>query len=127
MSVDDVREAAEAAPYIVHTCSSTVRTGQAEHTETDYDDLEDDERDIPDGLAEVVAMFPGGRRVAYIPFESPEREKREAELRESLALREAWWAECRVSAAAHEVERARQAARWAEWCARSAANCRAAA
>ncbi|WP_414900428.1 hypothetical protein [Rhizobium cremeum] len=127
MSSDDIREAAEAAPYIVHTCSSTVRTGQAEHIEADYDDLEDDERDIPDGLAEVVAMFPGGRRVDYIPFESPEREKREAELRESLARKEAWWAECRVSAAACEVERARQAARWAEWCARSAATCRAAA
>lgn len=124
---DDIREAAEAASYIVHTCSSTVRTGQAEHIETDYDDLEDDERDILDDLAEVVAMFPGGRRVAYIEFESPEREKRQAELRESLARREAWWAECRVSAAAREVERARQAARWAEWCARSAANCRAAA
>lgn len=126
-SSDVIREAAEAAPYNVHTCSSTVRTGQAEHIEADYDDLEDDERDIPDGLAEVVAMFPGGRRVDYIPFESPEREKREAELRESLARKEAWWAECRVSAAAREVERARQAARWAEWCARSAANCRAAA
>lgn len=124
---DDIREAAEAASYIVHTCSSTVRTGQAEHIEADYDDLEDDERDIPDGLAEVVAMFPRGRRVDYIPFESPEREKREAELRESLARKEAWWAECRVSAAAREVERARQAARWAEWCARSAANCRVAA
>lgn len=126
-SSDDIRAAAEAAPYIVHTCSSTVRTGQAEHIETDYDDLEDDERDIPDDLAAVVSMFRGGRRVAYIPFESPEREKRQAELRESLARREAWWAECRVSAAAREVERAGQAARWAEWCARSATNCRAAA
>ncbi|MDP9559944.1 UNVERIFIED_ORG: hypothetical protein J2740_001114 [Rhizobium nepotum] len=124
---DDIRKAAEAASYIVHTCSSTVRTGQAERIETDYDDLEVDERDISDDLAEVIAMFPGGRRVAYIEFESPEREKRQAELRESLTRREAWWAECRVSAAAREVERARQAARWAEWCARSAANCRAAA
>lgn len=116
LSEDDIRDVVAAATegtYIVHTCRPTVPQGQADHIETDLEELEDDKRDIPEDLAEVVAMFPGGRRVAYIGFESGAEVSRRAARRAELDQNEARWAECRVSAAAREVESARQAAHWA--------------
>lgn len=91
MSPDDIREAAEAACYIVHTCSSTVR-------ETGDDSPDDDEEmppeEIDDDLREVAALFEGGTVVRLKPrppadddeitFESPAavawREKMRAEI-----------------------------------------------
>lgn len=100
MSADDVREAAEAAPYIVHTCRPTVLS----------DDEEVDEEELDDDVMSIVKLFEGGKVVRLkprtpteddeIPFEAPDRERRCAELRESLARSEARWAEWRASAAA---------------------------
>ncbi|WP_418137975.1 hypothetical protein [Agrobacterium sp. El2ro-1b] len=108
-SADDIRAAAEAAPYIVHTCSSTVQTGQAELPDETVHDIDDTD------LKEIAAIF-GGTVVRLkprppteddeIPFESPEREKRQAAVRESLARSEARWAEWRASAAAHDCRAA---------------------
>jgi hypothetical protein len=91
MSPDDIREAAEAACYIVHTCSSTVREG--------HDDIPDGDEEVPpeeldEDAADFVALFEGGTVVRLrphppvdddeIPFESPAveawREKLRAEI-----------------------------------------------
>jgi hypothetical protein len=97
VSSDDIREAAEAAPYIVHTCRPTVR----------HEDEEVDEEELDDDVMSIVKLFEGGKVVRLkprspaeddeIPFEAPDRERRCAELRESLARSEARWAEWRAS------------------------------
>lgn len=102
MSSDDIREAADAACYIVHTCRPTVRHG----------DEEVGEEELDDDVKSIVAMFEGATVVRLkpppateddeIPFEAPDRERRCAELRESLARSEARWAEWRASAAASD-------------------------
>lgn len=96
MSSDDIREAAEAACYIVHTCRPTVR----------HEDEEVDEEELDDHVMSIVKLFEGGKVVRLkprsptedddIPFEAPHRERRCAELRESLARSEARWAEWRA-------------------------------
>lgn len=100
MSDEDIREAAEAATYILDTCRPTVRH---EDEEVDADELDDD-------VKSIVALFEGATVVRLkprppseddkIPFEAPDRERRYAELRESLARSEARCAEWRASAAA---------------------------
>ena len=89
------------ALYIVHTCRPTVR----------HDDEEMDEEELDDDVMSIVKLFEGGKVIRLkprppaeddeIPFESPDRERRCAELRESLARSEARWAEWRASAAAN--------------------------
>ena len=102
MSDEDIREAAEAATYILDTCRPTVR----------HEDEEVDEEELDDDVRSIVALFEGGKVVRLkprppteddeIPFEAPDRERRCAELRESLARSEARWAEWRASAAADD-------------------------
>ncbi|RVO61810.1 hypothetical protein [Sinorhizobium meliloti] len=92
MSADDIREAAEAAPYIVHTCRPTVPEPR---NENDTAQLENDDRELSEDVAEIVRMFPGARRVVYIGFESSERLARQARMRSSLAEKEAHWAQWR--------------------------------
>lgn len=101
-SSDDIRAAAEAAPYIVHTCRPTVR----------HEDEEVDDEELDDDMRSIVALFEGATVIRLkprppteddeIPFEAPDRERRCAELRESLARSEARWAEWRASAAASD-------------------------
>lgn len=102
MSADDVREAAEAAPYIFNTCRPTVR----------HEDDEVDEEELDDDVKSIVALFEGATVIRLkprppteddeIPFEAPDRERRCVELRESLARSEARWAKWRASAAASD-------------------------
>jgi len=102
MSSDDIREAAEAAPYIVHTCSSTVPAHEDGDEEVLPEELDDD-------LREVVSLFEGATvvRLAHrpraedddIPFEAPDIEAGWAKMRADLAASEARWAEWRASAA----------------------------
>ncbi|RWX18314.1 hypothetical protein EHI42_08760 [Rhizobium hidalgonense] len=89
MSEDDIREAAEAAPYIVHTCSSTVPTGGDADEEVPPEELDDN-------LREVVSLFEGGTVVRLmprspaeedeIPFEAPDVVARWAKMRADLAV-----------------------------------------
>ena len=106
LSSDDIREAAEAAPYIVHTCGSTVRdldfASQSTDEEVPLEELDDD-------LREVVSLFEGATVVRLalrptddddeIPFEEPAGVAWREKLRADLAAREARWAEWRASAA----------------------------
>jgi hypothetical protein len=126
-SSDDIRAAAEAAPYIVHTCSSTVRAGQAE---------------LPDDtdMREILEIF-GGTVVRLkprplteddeIPFESSSVEAKRAEVQASLAAAAGEW-RALVAAqgldAARRIDADRQRERYAAYLARErAANCRVAA
>lgn len=102
MSDEDIREAAEAATYILDTCRPTVR----------HEDDEVDEEELDDDVKSIVALFEGATVIRLkprppteddeIPFEAPDRERRCAELRESLARSEARWAEWRASAASSD-------------------------
>lgn len=107
MSSDDIREAAEAACYIVHTCSSTVQTGQAElpdETVHDIDDIDSKE------FAEIF----GGKVVRLkprppteddkIPFETDEQAEQEARMRAIQEAHEPGWAKRRLSAPYHPSE-----------------------
>ncbi|WP_312887700.1 hypothetical protein [Rhizobium laguerreae] len=92
-SSDDIREAAEAAPYIVHTCRPTVPTGGNAEEEVPPEELDDN-------LREVVSLFEGGTVVRLaprpteeddeIPFEAPAvvawREKLRAQIDASAVV-----------------------------------------
>ena len=98
VSDNDIREAADAACYIVHTCRPTVRE---EDEEVDEDELDDDTKSL-------VRLFEGGTVVKLapppfseddeIPFEAPRIETAWAKMRADLAASEARWAEWRASA-----------------------------
>lgn len=102
MSSDDIREAAEAAPYMVHTCSPTVPAPGNDDEEVPPEELDED-------AADLAALFEGGTVVRLtprppteddeIPFESPAIVARWAKMRADLAASEARWAEWRASAA----------------------------
>ncbi len=78
VSTDDIREAAEAAPYIVHTCRPSVRD---EEDEVGHGDDQVLPEELDDDLREIAALFAGGTVVRLrprptdaadeIPFESP--------------------------------------------------------
>ncbi|MGF0539905.1 hypothetical protein ACQQ2Q_18045 [Agrobacterium sp. ES01] len=102
LSSDDIREAAEAAPYMVHTCSPTVPAPGNDDEEVPPEELDED-------AADLAALFEGGTVVRLtprppteddeIPFESPAIVARWAKMRADLAASEARWAEWRASAA----------------------------
>lgn len=108
MSSDDIREAAEAAPYIVHTCRPTVPTGTPDQLEEceieDEEELEDDVKEFFRffGGATVIRLIPRPpTEDDKIPFETVEDAAREARM---LAIQEAYepgWAKCRRSAPYH--------------------------
>lgn len=103
-SEDDIREAAEAACYIVHTCSSTVPTPGEDDEEVPPEELDEDARDL-------VALFEGGTVVRLmprptdeedaIPFEAPSDVAWREKLRRSLAEKEALWLSKRPSLTSH--------------------------
>jgi len=88
MSSNEICEAAEAACYIVHTCSSTVRDASEEPPP---DDSEVPLEELDDETREVVQLFPGARIVKFgdehdeIPFEAPGIVARRAKMRADLA------------------------------------------
>jgi len=102
MSSDDIREAAEAAPYMVHTCRPTVPAHADGDEEVPPEEVDDD-------LREVVSLFDGATVVRLaprstddddeIPFETPDIVAWREKLRAELAASEARWAEWRASAA----------------------------
>lgn len=110
MSSDDIREAAEAACYIVHTCRPTVR-----ETDNDIDigDLEDD-------IQQIVSIFKGATVVRLkprpskeddeIPFATIEQVDSEARMRAIQDTHEPGWAKRRLSAPYHPSER------WGDTC-----------
>lgn len=89
MSSNEICEAAEAACYIVHTCSSTVRDASEEPPP---DDSEVPLEELDDEIREVVQLFPGARIVKFgdehdeIPFEAPGVAARWAKMRADLAV-----------------------------------------
>lgn len=103
-SEDDIREAAEAACYIVHTCRPTVPAHEDGDEEVPPEELDDD-------LREVVSLFEGATVVRLaprppadddeIPFESPAVEAAWMKMRADLARSEAEWAKWRATAAAY--------------------------
>ncbi len=102
MSADDIREAAEAAPYIVHTCRPTVAAHEDGDEEVPPEELNED-------AADLAALFEGGTVVRLaprstdeddeIPFEAADVVARWTKMRADLAASEARWAEWRASAA----------------------------
>lgn len=66
MSSDDIREAADAACYIVHTCRPTVPTGTPSHLADDEIGREDD---LDDDVRSVIRLFEGAIVVNEIPYE----------------------------------------------------------
>ncbi|WP_208250086.1 hypothetical protein WGT02_14825 [Rhizobium sp. T1470] len=132
---DDIREAAEAASYIVHTCSSTVREGQAELPH-DISNI------IDDPVIEEIAEIFGGKVVRLkprtpdeddeIPFESSDDEAKWAHVRANLDQRASEW-QALVAAhgltGARQIDEDRQRVRYAAYLSRqyAAAACRAAA
>ncbi|THF50380.1 hypothetical protein E6C51_10860 [Allorhizobium terrae] len=106
LSSDDIREAAEAAPYMVHTCGPTVRDFDLASPSADE---EVPPEELDEDAADLAALFEGGTVVRLtprppteddeIPFESPAIVARWAKMRADLAASEARWAEWRASAA----------------------------
>nr|WP_197027392.1 hypothetical protein [Ochrobactrum sp. UNC390CL2Tsu3S39] len=105
MSADDVREAAEAAPYIVHTCRPTVR----------HEDEEVDEEELDGDVRSILRLFEGATVVRLkprppteddgIPFETDEQAKWEARMQAIQEAHEPGWAKRRLSAPYHPSER----------------------
>jgi len=111
-SSDDIREAAEAAWYIVHTCRPTVPTGTLGH----FEDCEiEDEDEIEDDVRSIVNLFEGAKVVRItprppteddeIPFETDEQAERQARMRTIQEAHEPGWAKRRLSAPYHPSER----------------------
>lgn len=135
MAEDDIRKAAEAASYIVHTCSSTVREGQAELPH-DISNI------IDDPVIEEIAEIFGGKVVRLkprtpdeddeIPFESSDEEAKWAHVRANLDQQASEW-QALVAAhgltGARQIDEDRQRVRYAAYLSRpyAAAACRAAA
>ena len=112
MSSDDIREAAEAATYIVHTCRPTVPTGTLGH----FEDCEiEDEDELEDDVRSIVKLFEGATVVRItprppteddgIPFETVERAEHERRIRAIQEAHEPGWAKRRLSALYHPSER----------------------
>ncbi|OJU04995.1 MAG: hypothetical protein BGN83_06230 [Rhizobium sp. 63-7] len=105
MSSDDIREAADAACYIVHTCRPTVR----------HEDEEVDEEELDDDMRSIVAMLEGATVVRLkppppteddeIPFETDEQAERQARMRTIQEAHEPGWAKRRLSVPYHPSER----------------------
>lgn len=105
MSADDIREDAEAAPYIVHTCRPTVR----------HEDEEVDEEELDGDVRSLLKLFEGATVVRLkprppteddiIPFETDEQAEREARMRAIQEAHEPGWAKRRLSAPYHPSER----------------------
>jgi hypothetical protein len=102
LSSNEICEAAEAACYIVHTCSSTVPAPGDGDEEVPPEELDDD-------LREVVSLFEGATVVRLaprptdeddeIPFDAADVVARWAKMRADLAESEARWAVWRAYAA----------------------------
>ncbi|NNH80657.1 hypothetical protein HLH89_06385 [Rhizobium laguerreae] len=112
MSDEDIRAAAEAAPYILDTCRPTVPTGTLDHLE----ECEiEDENELDDDVKSIVRLFEGATVVRLrprppteddgIPFETDEQAEQEAELRAMHEADEPGWAKRRLSAPYHPSER----------------------
>ncbi len=105
MSVDDVREAAEAAPYIVHTCRPTVR----------HEDEEVDEEELDGEVRSILTLFGGATVVRLkprppteddkIPFETVEQAEWDGRMLAIQEAHEPGWAKRRLSAPYHPSER----------------------
>lgn len=102
---DDIREAAEAACYIVHTCRPTVR----------HEDEEVDEEELDGDVRSILTLFEGATVVRLkprppteddgIPFETDEQAEWEARMRAIHEIHEPGWAKRRLSAPYHPSER----------------------
>lgn len=112
MSDEDIRAAAEAAPYILDTCRPTVPTGTLDH----FEECEiEDEDELDDDVKIIVRLFEGATVVRLmprppteddgIPFETDEQAEQEAELRAMHEADEPGWAKRRRSAPYHPSER----------------------
>ena len=105
MSDEDIREAAEAATYILDTCRPTVLS----------DDEEMDEEELDDDMRSIVAMLEGATVVRLkppppteddeIPFETDEQAERQARMWAIQEAHEPGWAKRRLSAPYHPSER----------------------
>lgn len=105
MSDEDIREAAEAATYILDTCRPTVRH---EDEEVDVEELDGDVRSI-------LKLFEGATVVRLkprppteddgIPFETDEQAEWKARMRAIQEAHEPGWAKRRLSAPYHPSER----------------------
>ncbi len=108
MSDEDIREAAEAATYILDTCSSTVPTGQAElHDETVHDFDDTDSKEIAAILGGTVIRLRPRTPTEddKIPFETDEQAEWEARMLAIQDAHEPGWANRRLSAPYHPSER----------------------
>ncbi len=65
MSSGDIREAAEAAPYIFNTCRPTVPPGTPSHLADDEIGSEDE---LEDDMKSVIRLFEGAIVVKEIPY-----------------------------------------------------------
>ncbi|OCJ65938.1 hypothetical protein A6U96_07490 [Agrobacterium tumefaciens] len=105
---DDIRGAAEAASYIVHTCSSTVQTGQEELPDETIHDIDDtDSKEIAAILGGTVVRLkpPTPTEDDKIPFETKQQAEWEARMRAIQEAHEPGWAKRRLSAPYHPSER----------------------
>ena len=78
MSDEDIRAAAEAAPYILDTCRPTVPIGTQEQFQ-DCELVNDDEHKLEEDVKCVVRLFEGGTVVKEIPFDLSVEKRREYE------------------------------------------------
>lgn len=107
ISSDDIREAAEAAPYIVHTCGPTVRdldfASQSTDEEVSLEELDDDLREVVSLFedATVVRLAPRTTDEDGIPFEAPADVAWREKLRRTLAENEAIWLSNRQALTPH--------------------------
>ncbi len=105
MSADDIREAAEAAPYIVHTCRPTVP----------HEDEEVDEEELDGDVRSILTLFEGATVVRLkprppteddgIPFETDEQAEWNARMQAIQEAHEPGWEKRRLSAPYHPSER----------------------
>lgn len=110
MSSDDIREVADAACYIVHTCRLTVR----------HEDEEMDEEELDADVRGILTLFEGATVVRLkprlpteddgIPFETDEQAEWKVRMRTIQEAHEPGWAKRRLSAPYHPSER------WDEAC-----------
>lgn len=105
MSADDVREAAEAAPYIVHTCRPTVPPEDELLAE---EDIDDDVRSILECFegATIVRLKPRPlTEDDIIPYETDEQADQRLRRLAMQEAHEPGWATRRLSAPYHPSER----------------------
>lgn len=105
MSDEDIREAAEAAPYILDTCRPTVR----------HEDEEMDEEELDGEVRSILTLFGGATVVRLkprppteddkIPFETVEQAEWDGRMLAIQEAHEPGWAKRRLSAPYHPSER----------------------